>query len=63
MQNFSEGYLRDPVLSGEVALPVGDMPEPFLDAEASCIRSSLNHGCGSAAALAALSRAHRLVLR
>ena len=33
MQNFSEGYLLDPVLSGEVALPVGDMPEPFVDAE------------------------------
>lgn len=32
-QNFSEGYLLDPVLSGEVALPVGDMAEPFVDAE------------------------------
>jgi len=32
-QNFSENYLRDPVLSGEVALPVGDVGEPFIDAE------------------------------
>jgi len=32
-QNFSEGYLLDPVLSGEVALPVGDVAEPFVDAE------------------------------
>ncbi len=30
-QNFSEGYLLEPVLSGEVALPVGDIPEPFVD--------------------------------
>src|SRR5437763_9801166 len=27
------GYLLDPVRSGEVALPVGDVPEPFVDAE------------------------------
>jgi uncharacterized protein YbjT (DUF2867 family) len=33
MQNFDESYLRDPVLAGEVALPVGDVPEPFVDAE------------------------------
>ena len=32
-QNFNEGYLLDPVLSGEVALPAGDVPEPFLDAD------------------------------
>ncbi|MGH9258591.1 MAG: NAD(P)H-binding protein [Acidimicrobiales bacterium] len=32
-QNFSEDYLRDPVQSGEVALPVGDVPEPFIDAD------------------------------
>jgi uncharacterized protein YbjT (DUF2867 family) len=32
-QNFSEGYLLDPVLSGEVALPAGDTPEPFVDAD------------------------------
>ena len=32
-QNFDEGYLLDPVLSGEVALPAGDIPEPFVDAD------------------------------
>jgi uncharacterized protein YbjT (DUF2867 family) len=32
-QNFSEGAFFDSVLSGEVALPVGDVGEPFVDAE------------------------------
>ncbi|WP_460491561.1 NmrA family NAD(P)-binding protein [Dactylosporangium cerinum] len=32
-QNFSEDYLLDAVLAGEVALPVDDVPEPFVDAE------------------------------
>jgi uncharacterized protein YbjT (DUF2867 family) len=32
-QNFSEGYLRDPILAGEMALPAGDVPEPFVDAD------------------------------
>lgn len=32
-QNFSEDYLLEPVLSGELALPAGDTPEPFIDAE------------------------------
>jgi uncharacterized protein YbjT (DUF2867 family) len=32
-QNFSEGYMVDPVRSGEVAMPAGDMPEPFVDAD------------------------------
>ena len=32
-QNFSETYFRDFVLDGEVALPAGDTPEPFVDAE------------------------------
>jgi uncharacterized protein YbjT (DUF2867 family) len=32
-QNFSEGYMLDAVLGGEVALPVGDVPEPFVDAD------------------------------
>ena len=32
-QNFSEDYLVDPVRSGEVVLPVGDVPEPFVDAD------------------------------
>ncbi|MEO3823894.1 NAD(P)H-binding protein [Actinomadura sp. B10D3] len=31
-QNFSEDYLLDAVLAGELALPVGDVPEPFIDA-------------------------------
>ena len=33
MQNFSEGYLLDPILAGEVALPAGSVGEPFVDAE------------------------------
>jgi uncharacterized protein YbjT (DUF2867 family) len=32
-QNFSEGYLRDGVLAGVVALPVGAIPEPFIDVD------------------------------
>jgi uncharacterized protein YbjT (DUF2867 family) len=32
-QNFSEDYLLDQVLSGVVALPAGDTPEPFIDAD------------------------------
>jgi uncharacterized protein YbjT (DUF2867 family) len=32
-QNFDENYLLEPILGGEVALPVGDVPEPFVDAE------------------------------
>ncbi|MFZ0613584.1 MAG: NAD(P)H-binding protein [Desulfobacterales bacterium] len=32
-QNFSENFLLDAVLGGEVALPVGDVKEPFVDAE------------------------------
>ena len=32
-QNFSENYLLEPMLGGEVALPAGDVPEPFVDAE------------------------------
>jgi len=32
-QNFSEGYLLEPVLAGEVALPVDGVREPFVDAE------------------------------
>jgi uncharacterized protein YbjT (DUF2867 family) len=31
-QNFSEGYLLDPVLDGEVALPARPVGEPFADA-------------------------------
>lgn len=32
-QNFIESFLLDPVLAGEVALPVGDVGEPFVDAD------------------------------
>lgn len=32
-QNFSESFLLDPLLEGEVALPVGDVGEPFIDAD------------------------------
>lgn len=32
-QNFSEGYLRELMLSGQVALPVGTVGEPFIDVE------------------------------
>src|SRR5215218_7937799 len=32
-QNFSENYLRDPVLDGEVVLPAGRVREPFIDAD------------------------------
>ncbi|ATQ40973.1 NAD(P)H-binding protein [Caulobacter mirabilis] len=32
-QNFSEADFLDAVLSGEVALPVGPIPEPFIDVE------------------------------
>lgn len=32
-QNFSESFLTDPVLAGEVALPVGNVSEPFVDAD------------------------------
>lgn len=33
MQNFSESYLLDPILAGEVALPAGTVGEPFVDVE------------------------------
>lgn len=32
-QNFSEGYLQPAVLDGVVALPAGDVKEPFVDAD------------------------------
>lgn len=32
-QNFSENYLLEPVLSGYLELPVGNVGEPFVDAE------------------------------
>jgi uncharacterized protein YbjT (DUF2867 family) len=33
MQNFSEDYMLEHVLSGEIRLPGGDVPTPFLDVE------------------------------
>jgi len=32
-QNFSEHFLYEPVLEGVIALPAGDVAEPFVDAE------------------------------
>ena len=32
-QNFSEGYLRDPVLQGVLPMPGGDVREPIIDIE------------------------------
>lgn len=32
-QNFSESYLLEPILNGHMALPTGDIKEPFIDAE------------------------------
>jgi uncharacterized protein YbjT (DUF2867 family) len=33
MQNFSESYFAEPLAAGELALPAGDVPEPFVDAQ------------------------------
>jgi uncharacterized protein YbjT (DUF2867 family) len=33
MQNFSEAFMLEQVLAGEVALPGGDVPTPFVDAD------------------------------
>jgi uncharacterized protein YbjT (DUF2867 family) len=32
-QNFSEGHLLEPVLAGVIALPAGNVAEPFVDAD------------------------------
>jgi uncharacterized protein YbjT (DUF2867 family) len=32
-QNFSESFLVEPILGGEVAFPAGDVKEPFIDVE------------------------------
>jgi uncharacterized protein YbjT (DUF2867 family) len=32
-QNFSESYFLEPILGGEVVLPAGNIPEPFVDAD------------------------------
>ena len=33
MQNFSESYMAEGVAAGELALPAGDTPEPFVDCD------------------------------
>jgi uncharacterized protein YbjT (DUF2867 family) len=33
MQNFSESYFADGLLAGQLALPIGDIGEPFVDAD------------------------------
>jgi uncharacterized protein YbjT (DUF2867 family) len=33
MQNFSEDYMVEHILAGAIALPAGDTPEPFVDAD------------------------------
>jgi len=33
MQNFSEAFMADSVRAGVLALPAGDMPEPFVDCD------------------------------
>ena len=32
-QNFSEGFMVEPILYGELAFPAGDVAEPFIDVE------------------------------
>jgi len=32
-QNWSESFLLGPILGGQVAMPAGDIPEPFVDAD------------------------------
>jgi uncharacterized protein YbjT (DUF2867 family) len=32
-QNFSEGFWLEEILGGELALPAGEVPEPFVDAD------------------------------
>jgi uncharacterized protein YbjT (DUF2867 family) len=33
MQNFSDDYMLEHVRSGEIRLPAGDVPTPFVDAD------------------------------
>jgi uncharacterized protein YbjT (DUF2867 family) len=33
MQNFSEDYMIEHILAGAIAIPAGDTPEPFVDAD------------------------------
>lgn len=32
-QNFTESYLLDPIVAGQLVLPAGDVPEPFVDVD------------------------------
>ena len=45
-QNFSEGFLVDGVLAGEIALPAGAVPEPFIDVDdiADVVTAALTDG-------------------
>jgi uncharacterized protein YbjT (DUF2867 family) len=45
-QNFSEGFLLDSVLAGELALPAGPVPEPFIDVDdiADVVAAALTDG-------------------
>jgi uncharacterized protein YbjT (DUF2867 family) len=49
-QNFSEGYMLEPILAGFVALPVGDMGEPFIDTDdiaevvVAALTNDMHHG-------------------
>jgi len=49
-QNFSEGYMLEPILAGFVALPVGDMGEPFIDTDdiaevvVTALTNDIHHG-------------------
>jgi uncharacterized protein YbjT (DUF2867 family) len=49
-QNFSESFLFEPVLDGVIALPSGDVTEPFVDADdiaevvVACITDPMRHG-------------------
>jgi uncharacterized protein YbjT (DUF2867 family) len=49
-QNFSEHFLLEPVLAGEIALPAGDVAEPFLDVDdladvaVACLTEDGHHG-------------------
>jgi uncharacterized protein YbjT (DUF2867 family) len=51
-QNFSENYLLEPILAGEVALPAPNVGEPFVDADdiadASCRGADRRQACRTA---------------
>ncbi|MFE0150187.1 SDR family oxidoreductase [Nonomuraea sp. NPDC059007] len=41
---FNQNYLLEPVLEGEVVLPAGDIPEPFVDAAVAVLTQDGHHG-------------------